>query len=156
MKTLILSVTLLIIFFNACKTDAVHNLNMQASVDKQDELTENPLLQNVITASIDPGEGTMQTLYGNKVAWDYVNKHADAKYPTGAVLYSVTWKQKPDSFWFGANIPKEIQSIEQIRFLTDGQLRYELCQGRPLKKISGKPNADRVLFILSQKMAVSP
>lgn len=156
MKTLILFIILLITLFNACKTDAVHNLNVQASVTKQDELPENPLLQNVITTSINPGEGTMQTLYGNTVAWDYMNKHADTKYPEGSVLYSVTWKQKPDSFWFGANIPKEIQTIEQIRFLMDGQPRYELYQGRPLKKIGGKPNADRVSFILSQKMAKSP
>lgn len=143
-----------IVFLSACISETENNLNLQASLNKTEGLTVNPLLENVITSSINPKAGTMQILYGNKIAWDYVNTHTDLQYPKGSVLYSVTWRQKPDSLWFGANIPKEIVQIEQVSFENE-QPKYERFQGSPLQKTDAT-DSSRLAYILSQKMAISP
>lgn len=119
-------------------------------------LPENPLLESVIVSSIDPGNGKMATLYGNKVAWDYANGHSDTQYPQGAILYQVTWKQRPDPVWFGGNTPKEMASVERIVFTGNAQPEYALYEGTPLRKAATGYNTERVGFISSQRMAVSP
>lgn len=132
-------------------------LNIGASVQQNNELKENPLLMNPITSSIQPKDSTMSTLYGNEIAFNYAKQHSDSKYPKNAVLYEVTWKQKPDELWFGGNTPKEIYSVEKISFDNDSSV-YERFEGNPLtiKDIDGNLKKIRKEMIVSKKMAVSP
>lgn len=141
----------------SCGQHSGNILNLTASVQQNDELKENPLLMKPITSSINPENRTMSTFYGNDIAFNYAQHHSDADYPKDAILYEVTWKQKPDDVWFGGNIPKEIYSVEKISF-TDSQPVYERYEGKPLRLISGNPVKDglRKDIILDQKMAVSP
>ncbi|WP_155845050.1 hypothetical protein [Chryseobacterium daeguense] len=62
----------------------------------------------------------MSTSYGNEIAFNYAQKNTGANYPSGTVLYEVTWKQKPDEVWLGGNIPKSIYSVERIVFNDSG------------------------------------
>ncbi len=155
MKNMILFFALAIII--SCEQKSKEFLNIEASVQQNDELKENPLLMNPITSSIQPKDSTMSTLYGNEIAFDYAKQHSDSNYPKNAVLYEVTWKQKPDELWFGGNIPKEIYAVEKITFDNDNSV-YERFEGNPLKKIQIKEAEEKLRkdFIIHQKMAVSP
>jgi len=146
-----------VLFVTACKqgSKTIH-LNEDASFTLADTLPENPLLEKVLTAAIDTKDSTMATLYANKTAWEYAIAHEDANYPAGAVLYQVTWKQKPDSVWFGANIPKTIHTIERISYTSNSPANYELYEGRPLRKSKATPDTARIAWITGQKMAIAP
>lgn len=152
---MILFFALAIIF--SCEQKSKEFLNIEASVQQNDELKENPLLMNPITSSIQPKDSTVSTLYGNEIAFDYAKQHSDSNYPKNAVLYEVTWKQKSDELWFGGNIPKEIYSVEKITFDNDNSV-YQRFEGKLLKKIQIKESEEKLRkdFIINQKMAVSP
>lgn len=152
----IIATTLLLI--TACKDGGERkiNLNQDASFTAADTLPENPLLEKVLTISINTKDSTMATLYANNIAWVYANTHGDKKYPPGAVLYQVTWKQKADSVWFGARVPKEIQSIERISYTSNSPAMYELYEGRPLRRSSALPDTGRIASIIGQRIAISP
>jgi hypothetical protein len=149
-------IIILTLLVTACKEGSKKiNLNQGASIMAADTLPENPLLEKVLTASINTKDSTMATLYANKIAWG--NAHnPSTKYSPGAVLYQVTWKQRPDSVWFGANIPKEIQSIERIFYTSDGAAHYELYEGRPLRRSAAPPDTARIAYIVGQKRTLSP
>lgn len=158
MKTILVYLSLLLGFLISCQSDRQQNLNRKASIEKNEVLLENPLLMTPMTSSIQPKDSTMSTLYGNEIASVYAKNNSDDKYPKGAVLYEVTWKQKPDELWFGANVPKEIFSVEKITFQRDKGYRYEIYKGNPLQKKNANDSkvALRISTIISQKMAVSP
>lgn len=139
-----------------CRQEPKETLNINASLEQSSGLTENPLLMIPLTSSINPKNSSMSTLYGNQVAADYAKQNADSKYPQDAVLYEVTWKQKADEFWFGANIPNEIYSVEKIVF--NDHPEYGLYKGKFLQKeeVDSRIKASRIALIISQKMAVSP
>lgn len=142
----------------SCQQNSKNVLNEEASIQQSNELRENPLLMNPITSSIQPKEKTMSTLYGNEVAFNYAKTNFNSNYPQNAVLYEVTWKQKSDELWFGANIPKEVVFVEKITFPDKGVSIYEMFQGKALKKtkMNDKTDDQRKNLILSQRMAVSP
>ena len=142
----------------SCEQKSKEFLNVNASVQQNDELSENTLLMKPITSSIQPKDNTMSTLYGNEIAFNYAKENSDSNYPKDAVLYEVTWKQKPDEVWLGGNVPKEIYSVEKIIFNENHLSVYEKYQGKPLKqvKINEEEGNSRKDFIISQKMAVSP
>ncbi|AZA79742.1 hypothetical protein EG347_20765 [Chryseobacterium sp. G0186] len=152
------SLYLIFIVFVSCQKKAENILNLEASIQQTEELKENPLLMNPITSSIQPKIKTMSTLYGNDVAFNYAKTNFNSNYPQNAVLYEVTWAQQSDEFWFGANIPKNVISVEKISYLDKGLITYEMFQGNTLKKvkIDSKDEDVRKEVILSQKMAVSP
>lgn len=80
----------------------------------------------VITSGIDKPHKTMFTLYGNDIAAAAATATAakagpGAPYPVGAELSLVTWAQREDPHWFGANIPAEVQSVEKITFTADSK-----------------------------------
>ncbi|MEN2435829.1 hypothetical protein AAH994_10480 [Weeksellaceae bacterium A-14] len=155
MKSILLQMLFLSAFVISCKETKQENLNRQASLLQTSIFKENPLLEHVIASSINPKNKTMQTVYGNQIAYDYANSHANFLYPKGSILYAVTWQQQQDSVWFGANIPKEILSIEEVNFSGQGQPEYRMFSGRPLKEIEVK-NSFRLTAIVQTKMAVSP
>ncbi|MEG0929039.1 hypothetical protein [Chryseobacterium sp.] len=158
MKKCSLYLILAFMLFVSCEKNPENVLNLEASVQQSDELKENPLLMNPITSSIQPKIKTMSTLYGNDIAFDYAKKNFNSNYPQNAVLYEVTWAQQPDELWFGANIPKDIISVEKISYLDKGLITYEMFQGKTLKRVKIDNNDEdlRREAILSQKMAVSP
>lgn len=142
----------------ACKEKRQELLNIKASIQLNDVLKENPLLMHPLTSSVNPKDSIMSTLYGNNIAFDYAKKNLGSNYPNGAVLYEVTWKQKPDELWFGANVPNEIKSVEKITFKEENYSEYQIFDGKPLKKIKKDSAIEyfRKDLIISQRMAVSP
>ena len=142
-----------------CNQHHENNFNDAASISFADDLPVNPLLAKVITTTIYPADSIMCTLYANEIAWMYASLHHDFNYPKGSELYEVTWRQKPDSVWFGANIPKEIIMVECLTFIDAELPTYDSYSGDPLKK-DVFHNSDhftkRIKEIVSQRMAVSP
>lgn len=145
-----------ILILSGCNRNNKNNLNEKASLSTMDELPENPLLLSPITFSINPREATMATLYGNSIAFQHALTKVNSSYPNGAVLYEVTWSQKSDSLWYGANIPNQITQVERLAFLGDSLPKYELYAGQPLKKILCRAEKKRISFVLSQHMANNP
>ncbi|HWV73871.1 MAG TPA: hypothetical protein VN040_19260 [Pseudosphingobacterium sp.] len=143
-------------FLAACNSSTGLGLNEQASVKTNDKLPENPLLLHIITSSICPKDSTMASLYGNDTAFIYATHHKGREYPAGSILYEVTWRQQADEQWVGANIPKEIFSIERLEYTATGRAIYTIYKGSPLKKVMAKNTLKRVAAISKQRMAVSP
>ena len=156
MKSLHSIIIALIIIAAGCNRNSKDNLNEKASVSVLDALPENPLLLSPITFSINPNKALMSTLYGNTAAFQHSKTKADSAYPEGAVLYEVTWKQKADSLWYGANIPDQIISIEKVEFTGNSVAKYELYAGHPLKKATSTDEKKRIASILSKHMAETP
>jgi hypothetical protein len=127
------------------------------------ELPMNPLAWRVISSAVDPGSGTMSTLYGNDVAIGYARTHMQHDYPSGSVLSLVSWTQAEDPRWFGGKIPSQVKSVE---FVTVGagekgqdQYSYEAYTGNPLKKAADRPFGappERIAYFLSSRAAVMP
>ncbi|WP_051884690.1 hypothetical protein [Chryseobacterium luteum] len=142
----------------SCQKENIQFINKQASVENLGDLPINPLLLHPITSSIQTKEKTMSTLYGNSVAFEDAMKTDSIKYCKDAVLYEITWKQKPDEVWFGGNIPKEIKSVERLTFDDNGNPVYQLYKGKYLRKEHSDEMIShlRTKYILSQKIAVSP
>ena len=105
----------------------------------------------------------MSTLYGNDVAVRYARSNAQQDYPAGSVLSLVTWSQRPDVHWFGANIPGQPKSVEFVS-VTAGPgnqiaYSYENYQGSPLVRNSssdGRAAGSRASDLLSHRAAVMP
>lgn len=142
-------------FSGSCQSPSLSNLNEQASIGISDELPENPLELIPITSTVHPQDSIMSTLYGNKIAAYHAMHNGDTLYPKGALLYEVTWKQQPDPEWFGANIPKEVKSVERVLF-SDKLAEYHFYSGKPLRENIPRNARRRLEFIISQRMAVSP
>jgi hypothetical protein len=105
----------------------------------------------------------MATLFGNDLAVDYARSHSQRDYPAGSVLALVTWTQREDPRWFGANIPDRLKSVE---FVTVGSppgrpssFSYEEYEGTPLIKVPAQGPAaakERTAYLLSLRPAVMP
>jgi hypothetical protein len=156
MKSLHAIIIALTVILSGCNGNNKDNINEKASVSALDELPENPLFLSPITFSINPKKASMSTLYGNKTAFQHAITKADSSYPNGAVLYEVTWRQKADSLWYGANIPDQIISVEKVQFTANSVPEYELYCGHPLKKVPSRNQSTRITFMISQRMAVNP
>lgn len=156
MKPLHSIIIALMVVLSGCSRNNTENVNVKASVSALDELPENPLLLSPITFSINPKKAVMSTLYGNKTAFEHALTKSDSSYPQGAVLYEVTWKQKADSLWYGANIPDQIISVEKIQFTGSSSPKYELYAGHPLKKVSFNDENQRIAAITAQRLAETP
>jgi len=127
------------------------------------DLPANPLQWQVITSSANKADSTMSTLYGNELAVKYARTNLQHDYPSGSMLSLVTWTQREDERWFGANIPDRAKSVEFVSVAVGADGRpsysYEDYEGTPLKKLptaNGNPTNDRVSYLLSQRAAVMP
>jgi len=115
----------------------------------------------VITSSMQQGEGTMSTLYGNDLAVKRA-RGGQVPWPKGAELSLVTWKKEPDAHWFGANVPGAVQSVEQVTFSQDAAEgsapRYAQYDGTGAKKgnIDSETAARRIAYIEGQHASVMP
>lgn len=110
----------------------------------------------VITSTINKRHHTMSTLYGNLIS---VNRsRSSAPIGAGEKLVLVTWTQKPDESWFGANIPAQVQTVEQIT--TGGKpdsvkyLRYAGQQLTAVRDTTGE--ASRIHTILGMQASIMP
>ena len=156
---LIISSGLLLTSMIGCNKHFGNNFNEGASISSADDLPVNPLHEKVITSTIHPADTTMSTLYANDIAWKYALSHNDFNYPAGAELYEVTWRQKPDSVWFGANIPEKIMMVECLTFTNAELPTYTSYGGHPLKKIVNNNSGyieGRIKEIVPQRMAIAP
>lgn len=83
---------------------------------------------HMVTLLKDTKSKEISVLYANDEAFKNVLSRGD-HYPAGAKLALVTWFEKPDIHWFGAMIPGEIATIDQITIqqANNGQLvpQYE-------------------------------
>jgi len=166
-------ILLVCLLFGACKTkvDKASLYNTEASFTKDDSLPFNPLEWPVITTVMNTKKHTMSTLYGNEIALAHARDSANQYYPPGSVLCLVTWAQQEDKHWFGANIPKKIQSIEVATFDSANGERYTNYQGTPLReyltvKMRDLPlisdihkttlASERMAYIIGQRMLVVP
>ncbi|HMH24560.1 MAG TPA: cytochrome P460 family protein [Puia sp.] len=128
-----------------------------------DSLAPNPLAGKVISTIVDKRNKTMSTLYGNEITLKATRTGIPAGYPPGSILSLVTWHQKEDIHYFGANIPGLVASVEQLVFGTDLQKAsspsYAVYEGLPLRK-SAEPEAGRVktrtAWIMDQRASVMP
>jgi hypothetical protein len=115
-----------------------------------------PLRGRLITSFVNPGAGTMSTLYGNGIAAG--NARSGQPYSSGAVLALVTWTQKEDAHWFGGRIPKGVVSVEMLHFGADGKPAYGCYTGVQLEKknLDAGAVAQRVQYITAKRAAVVP
>lgn len=130
-------------------------INTEASLHSSDQLPENPLLMHPFTTTVYPRDTLMSTLYGNDAAFQYALKKADGNYPNGSILYEVTWREQPDSQWFGANIPKNIVRVERLQF-QNNQSHYSKYEGSPLKSVADSDNNSKTKIIVAQRLAMVP
>jgi cytochrome c553 len=107
-------------------------------------LKEDQLKWKVISSAVDKKNKTMSTLYGNDIAFEYARHPSAGTYPEHAELAMVTWNQKADEHWFGANVPDKIKSIEVVKF-----------NPAPVYQGSGDATT-RTAAIIQQRMAVTP
>ena len=115
-----------------------------------------PLRGRLITSFVNPGAGTMSTLYGNRTAAH--NARSCETYSSGAILALVSWSQRDDPHWFGGRIPKEIAAVELLRFGPDGKPDYVCYTGPKLTKkaLDAAEVEQRVQYITTKKASVVP
>ena len=114
---------------SACRQQVPVNkiINQQASLPASFGLGN----MGVIASFINKKQHTMSTLYGNLVSVQRA-RAGEAVQPHEQLLL-VTWEQKADENWFGANIPGQVQSVEQV--ITGAQptdVTYQRYEGNPL------------------------
>jgi hypothetical protein len=156
---LVLSVVLL-----ACsgdRTNVAPSSNDAAALGG--ELPLDPLQWGVICSSVEASASTMSTVFGNEVAVQSARGGRIGRYPAGAVLALVTWKEQDDVHWFGARIPARPESIEVVAVhdaaRAGSPFEYQAYRGEPLRKVPAPDAAavaDRVERILGQPPAMMP
>jgi hypothetical protein len=123
MKTYTFIYLVAALLFSACSqpVPAGKIINYQASVPASFGLGK----MEVITSLINKRQHTMSTLYGNAVS--VKRARSGAMIQPGEKLLLVTWQQKPDENWFGANIPNRIERVEQIETTSTPETAKYLC-----------------------------
>lgn len=141
---------------------ATVNENASLSAAAASALPVNPLKWRVITASIDPQNSTMSTLYGNDTAVQYARANSKHDYPPGSQIAMVTWTRRDDPRYFGARIPDHIKSIEFVRISElpgETKVTYEKFEGAPLAKTQSDESdkaSPAAAALLSLRAAVLP
>ncbi|CAN5484327.1 hypothetical protein BH10BAC4_BH10BAC4_11500 [soil metagenome] len=153
----ILRVLHCLLICSCSNTNTADNMNTKASFP--DSYTFQSSEMKVITTIINRKLGTMSTLYGNSLALQK-SRDSDAKMVAGELYKLVTWKQQPDTHWFGANIPGDLQSIEAIQTTSAEDIvtiNYQLYEGQNITLHSDTVNrSNRISFILKLKPSILP
>ena len=164
MKALYLLAMVLSLSIVGC---ASHEPRISATVNQNaflvGDLPANPLQWKVVTSAVNTEDSTMSTLYGNDVAVGYARTNSQHNYPNGSMLSLVTWAQRDDDRWFGAEIPDQVKSVEfvSVGVAPDGRplYSYQKYEGNPLKRVTSQEDGtliDRTAYLLSQRAAVMP
>ncbi len=139
------------------KTNDRNNLNTQASFPDSAKFNVDGL--KVITTFINRKSGTMSTLYGNPLALENTID-SNEKIADGEMFALVTWKEQPDTHWFGANIPGDLETVEVLTTSSDAgtlKMNYQRYEGKAMIPLSDTLNrAERIRFILSQNPSIMP
>ncbi|MDB5135403.1 MAG: hypothetical protein JWP37_2006 [Mucilaginibacter sp.] len=115
-------------------------------------------LQNlrVIASSINKKRQTMSTLYGNSKA---INRaRSGGLVGVGEELMLITWRQKADENWFGANIPANVVAVEKIVTGNDPlAVNYQRYEGPALTLATDTSGQHRrIIAIFGQKDSILP
>ena len=139
-----------------CGKRSANDYNTAAALP--DTLLLQPNEWKVISSGINTTTHTMSTLYGNDVAVKAA-RSGQGSYPAGALLSLVTWKQQKDDRWFGALIPGNVETVEQVLY-TAGNISplYTKYTGNGLAKSPVNPEEDlhRIALITQQRASVMP
>jgi hypothetical protein len=133
-------------------TQGALGLNETASIHELADLPENPLLLHGLSSRIQPKDGTLSTLYGNAIAYNQARSKGAGNYPAGAILYYVTWQSAADKQWFGANVPEQIKTVEQVRFTDEHNAVYTLFTGNK-RESENSSSQTRIDLIKNMKIA---
>jgi len=114
----------------------------------------------VISSYIDQKDSTMSILYGNDLARKTFIATENRLVP-GEMLALVTWKQKADENWFGANIPGSVKTIELIKTSDNNNgatsIAYNQYKGKEFTPSNDTTNNQaRIKYIFSQQPSVMP
>ena len=114
----------------------------------------------VITSYIDKKDSTMSILYGNDLARKTFIA-SDKRAVPGEMLALVTWKQKADENWFGANIPGKVNTVELIKTSAGNggvpAIAYSLYKGKEFTLSKDTiNNSVRIKYIFDQQPSVMP
>ncbi|MFB9845454.1 hypothetical protein [Mucilaginibacter ginsenosidivorans] len=154
MKFHILLFVLAALSITACKQDKApdEDINYKASVPSAFGISN----LGLIASSINKRQHTMATLYGNSVSVS--RSRSNGPIAPGEKLVLVTWKQKPDEHWFGANIPADVESVEQITTASDPQTihysRYMRKQHGIVRDTTGQNG--RIKSIFAMQASIMP
>ncbi|MEH6309180.1 hypothetical protein RYH73_26245 [Olivibacter sp. CPCC 100613] len=153
---LYISLSIVVLSLFGCNPKNGLGLNENASINNLGNLSENPLLLKAISASIHQKDNSMTMLYGNDFAYNYAKMSSKDNYPTGSILYGVTWQLQEDEQWFGANIPENIRKIERIEFLDNNKIDYKRFDSKGVEEINTDDAQERIDQIKGMQMAVTP
>jgi hypothetical protein len=146
----------LAIFLAACSNPPGNPLNQEASFPASFDLTK--MNFKVITSSLNKKQATMSTLYGNETALKAARD--STRHQPGETYALVTWKQKADGHWFGANIPGDLQSVTMLKTTGQPGIVSFNCQKYTGKSLTQNTdttgNAAITKFILSERASVMP
>jgi hypothetical protein len=83
-----------------------------------------PILRDIMKwklwgSIVNKNDGSMSVLYSNDSAVVLAGDHNDESYPESSRFALVTWREREDKHWFGANIPAAISCIELVKFDRD-------------------------------------
>jgi hypothetical protein len=148
----------------------IATINSPASL-AADHLPANPFDWQVITSFVDKAHSSMATLYGNDTAVQYARSNSGHEYPAGSQLALITWTQREDPRWFGANVPDHLQSVEFLAvsqaLMPAGSAQpklvpsysYQRFEGSPLKSAASWNSTvpdSRASFLLSLQPSFFP
>lgn len=149
-------ISLITFLFISCGSKTTVRINEPASA-MLNNLPENPLSLNIITTLIDGRQNTISNIYGNDVAFMHLQKDSDSsKYPTGTVLYRVTWRRVPDSVWFGARTPGNLLYAERVTIKNDHTYSYAVYSSPGVQKTEIADTASQVKEIAGYRLPFTP
>jgi hypothetical protein len=161
----LLAIALVAATFVGCATQnerTITKIEVDAAI--KSDLPWNPQDGQVITTWADRETSTMSTRYGTEVAVGSARASGDAPaYPSGTRIALVTWSQREDDRWFGANIPATVQSVEFVTVkngpANNAECLYQRFQGSLLHQTAADEELvphGRIAYLLSQRAATMP
>lgn len=150
-------VAAVIVIVSGCaqSTPADKLINKKASLPTSFSISK--LDQRVLSSYINTNDSTTSVLCGDALAAQVLQSNE----PSAALSFSftlVTWHQQADPHWYGANIPGDLISVEQLsKKSANSPLAYQKLSGKMLKSVADTTgNAHRIYFILKQKPMILP
>ena len=139
-KIILLLITILVV--SSCNT---------ATSDKREIFDSGKL--KVITSLYNKKQQTMSVLYGNVLAFDGLISDDHQNIP-GALFKFVTWKQKPNPFWYDVNGNSEVLTIETVEIIELNKAVYTKQQHSSNK--NDVNDEQRISYITGFRAAVIP
>jgi hypothetical protein len=112
----------------------------------------------VITMLVNERTNTIAVLFGNELALK--NKLAQKPREKSELYKLVTWRQQPNTFWYGSKINGALLCIETVEIRSKESWAvpvYKLeCFDSPFSEDLPIDKVERTAFIMNQQLAVSP